>query len=83
MFHAKVFINLKESILDPQGVSVKKGLANMNYSNVDDVRVGKMITLNMNSPDRNSAEIQLKEMCDKLLSNPVIENYTYEIMDIK
>jgi len=81
MFQAKVYVTLKESILDPQGVSVKKGLENLNYRNIDEVRIGKFITIKIAEPDRNKAEAQLKEMCGKLLSNPVIENYSYDLLD--
>lgn len=79
MFKAKVTVTLKESILDPQGKAVELALKNLNYDNFNQVRIGKIITLDINESDQNQAETKLKEICDQLLSNPVIENYTYEL----
>jgi len=79
MFHAKVYVTLKESILDPQGTAVKKALSNLEYDNIREVRIGKVIHLQIDESDRIKAEAQLKEMSDKLLTNPIIENYTYEL----
>ncbi len=76
---AKVFVTLKETVLDPQGTAVKKALGNLDYQNVQDVRIGKMILLQIDETDKAKAEAQVKEMCEKILSNPVIENYTYEL----
>ncbi|MDH5682222.1 MAG: phosphoribosylformylglycinamidine synthase subunit PurS [Spirochaetota bacterium] len=81
MLTAKVYVTLKDSILDPQGVAVKEGLHNLQYQNVDNVRIGKFITLTFSESDKNKAEEQLKTMCEKLLANTVIENYTYEISE--
>jgi phosphoribosylformylglycinamidine synthase len=73
----KVFITLKESVLDPQGQAVMQSLHNMDYKNVQDVRIGKYIELQM----EDSADVaeQVDTICDKLLANTVIENYRYEI----
>ncbi|HDL17893.1 MAG TPA: phosphoribosylformylglycinamidine synthase subunit PurS [Bacteroidetes bacterium] len=77
---AKVYVYLKEGILDPQGKAVHRILKNMNFDQVGDVRVGKFITLDFenNLPD---AEIgsQADEICRKLLANPVIEDYHFDI----
>ena len=81
MHTAKVYVTLKDSILDPQGVAVKEGLHNLQYQNVENVRIGKFITLTFSESDKNKAEEQLKIMCEKLLANTVIENYTYEISE--
>ncbi|MCO7124560.1 phosphoribosylformylglycinamidine synthase subunit PurS [Sporolactobacillus shoreicorticis] len=77
MKKVKVFITLKESVLDPQGQAVMQSLHNMNYKNVQDVRIGKYIELQM----EDSADVagQVDTICDKLLANTVIENYRYEI----
>ena len=77
--NAKIFVTLKKSVLDPQGVAVKSALETMGYKGVLDVRLGKYLEVRMNGQDRTSAEKELKEMCDKLLANPVIEEYRYEI----
>ncbi|MDH4127726.1 MAG: phosphoribosylformylglycinamidine synthase subunit PurS [Spirochaetota bacterium] len=79
MFKAKVYITLKDSILDPQGTAVKKALESLEYKNIDELRIGKMVYIKINETDRQKAEAQLKNMCEKLLYNSVIENYTYEL----
>lgn len=79
MFKAKVTVTLKESILDPQGKAVEIALKNLNFNSFNEVRIGKIVTLNIDETDQASAETKLKEICDQLLSNPVIENYTYEL----
>ena len=79
MYKAKVYITLKDSILDPQGTAVKKALENLEYKNVEELRIGKAIYIKINESDKQKAEVQLKNMCEKLLYNPIIENYTYEL----
>ena len=72
----KIYVSLKEGILDPQGVTIGNALENLGFNNIENVRIGKYITLDIDSskPDK-----QIDEMCKKLLSNPVIEDYKYEI----
>ncbi|WP_010632493.1 phosphoribosylformylglycinamidine synthase subunit PurS [Sporolactobacillus vineae] len=77
MKKVKVFITLKESVLDPQGQAVMQSLHNMDYPNVKDVRIGKYIELELEDTADVAAEVD--EICDKLLANTVIENYRYEI----
>lgn len=77
MKKVKVFITLKESVLDPQGQAVMQSLHNMDYPNVKDVRIGKYIELELADTADVAAEVD--EICDKLLANTVIENYRYEI----
>lgn len=77
MKKVKVFITLKESVLDPQGQAVMQSLHNMDYKNVQDVRIGKYIELQLED-SANVAE-EVDTICDKLLANTVIENYRYEI----
>ncbi len=77
---AKVVVTLKKSVLDPQGVAVKSALASMGYGAVGDVRLGKYMELRLSGTDAKKAEQELKEICDKLLANPVIEEYKYEIV---
>ncbi|MCQ2011047.1 phosphoribosylformylglycinamidine synthase subunit PurS [Sporolactobacillus sp. STSJ-5] len=77
MKKVKVFITLKESVLDPQGQAVMQSLHNMDYKAVKDVRIGKYIELQM----EDSADVaeQVDTICDQLLANTVIENYRYEV----
>ena len=79
MIKAKVYVTLKESILDPQGTAVKKALHSLQYSNVNEVRVGKYIELQIDSDNQSETDTKVREMCDKLLSNNVIENYSFEL----
>ncbi|MCA9396277.1 MAG: phosphoribosylformylglycinamidine synthase subunit PurS [Candidatus Omnitrophica bacterium] len=78
---AKVYITLKKSVMDPQGAAVIHSLEAMNYSGVQDVRIGKMIEVGFDDKlDKAKAEKQLTDMCDKLLANPVIEDYRFEFI---
>jgi len=73
---------LKKVILDPQGKAVKNGLLAMGYDSVDDLRVGKYLVLTLNTADRAKADREVREMCDRLLSNPVIEEYNYDLQEV-
>lgn len=78
MYNVKVYVTLKKSVLDPQGVAVKDLTKSMGYEEVEDVRIGKFMELKVAKSDRDIREV-LNEMCDKLLTNPVMEDYRYEI----
>ncbi|MBA1336699.1 MAG: Phosphoribosylformylglycinamidine synthase, PurS subunit [Firmicutes bacterium] len=82
MYYARVFITLKKSIADPQGNAIKEALLSMKYDGVEDVRMGKLIELKLENPTREEAEENLKDMCEKLLANTVIEDYSYEILEV-
>ncbi|WP_121640505.1 phosphoribosylformylglycinamidine synthase subunit PurS [Virgibacillus sp. Bac330] len=69
----KVHITLKEGVLDPQGKAIQQSLHALGYEEVEEARVGKMIELQVEEGPH--IEARIKEMCDKLLANPVIENY--------
>lgn len=75
----KIFITLKPGVLDPQGLSIKNALNALGFSEVEEVRMGRYLELKLGGDDRDTAAAAtaVKEMCDKLLTNPVIENYTY------
>ncbi|MEK6583839.1 MAG: phosphoribosylformylglycinamidine synthase subunit PurS [Nitrospirota bacterium] len=75
----RVYVTLKEGILDPQGKAVKHSLNTLGYSSVEDVRIGKYIELNLNNISIDNLDIQIKEMCNKLLANTIIEDFRYEI----
>ncbi len=79
MFLAKVFVTLKPSVNDPQGLTIKGGLHQLGYTSVRDVRAGKYLELKVNEASRAAAERKVKEMCDKLLANTVIEQYRFEL----
>jgi len=78
---ARVYVTLKRGILDPQGQAVLHALGSLGYSGVKDVRVGKLIELDLEISDTSKAETDLKTMGERLLANPVIEDYRFEIVD--
>ena len=79
MFTCKINITLKESVLDPQGQTIKKVLHDNEENSVEDVRVGKYIELKLNSKDKITAEQDADRLCKKLLVNDVIETYKIEV----
>ncbi len=78
---ATVIVELKPSVLDPQGKAIQHSLSSLGFAGVEDVRVGKLfrITLAESEQTREDAEAQLRQMCEKLLANPVIENFSYTL----
>ncbi len=78
---ARVHIMLKDGVLDPQGEAVRRALGTLGFEGVDEVRQGKVIELELTqAPDREAAEAQLRDMCEKLLANTVIETYRIELL---
>ncbi len=75
----KIFVSLKRGVLDPQGKAIERSLHTLGYSEVQDVRMGKYLEFDVDATPAGSAEARIREMCDKLLANPVIEDYRYEI----
>ena len=71
-----VIVTLKKDVLDPQGKVVKQTLKNMGYECIENVRQGKYFEIELNENNKNKAEKVTKEICEKLLTNTVIENYT-------
>ena len=79
LFQAEVYVSLKKGLADPQGSTIKEALEALGYHNLTRVRFGKYIELGLRAKNRGAAEEKLKEMCAKLLVNPVIEKYSYHI----
>jgi phosphoribosylformylglycinamidine synthase subunit PurS len=75
----KVYVSLKGGVLDPQGKAIERSLHTLGYTEVQDVRAGKYLEFNVESSSRAGTEDRIREMCDKLLANPVIEDYRFEI----
>jgi len=78
-YQAQVYVTLRPSVLDPAGTAVQSGLHHMGFAGVDQVRIGKYIQLTLTADDEASARQQLDQMCDQLLTNPVIENYRFDL----
>ena len=78
-FNCEVYIRPRADILDPQGDAVNAALKNLNFAGVSEVKVGKYLILTLEADDQTAAETQLNEMCQKLLANPIIENYEMKV----
>lgn len=76
---AKIYITLKPGVLDPQGKAVQHALGSLGFAEVQDARIGKYVELKLIDADRAKAEADVKQMCEKLLANTVIESYRYEL----
>ena len=77
---AKVTVMLKDGVLDPQGEAVKHALNSLDYNKVESVRQGKVIEIVLDETSEEAANKSIKEMCEKLLANTVIESYEIEII---
>jgi phosphoribosylformylglycinamidine synthase subunit PurS len=78
-YQARIYVTLRPSVLDPAGTAVQSGLAHMGYANVESVRIGKYIEVNLTATNETEAHKQLDKMCDQLFANPTIENYRIEL----
>lgn len=76
---AKVYVTLKDEVLDPQGDAVRRALQALGFEQVGNVRVGKLIEIDLADEDRKAAEDELRQMCQKLLANPVIEDFRFQL----
>ena len=76
---AKIYVTLKQSVLDPQGKTVQRALEQMNYKNVDSVRIGRFLEVELSTSDEAAAAAQIEEMSKKLFVNPNIEQFRYEL----
>lgn len=77
---ARVLVRLKPGILDAQGASVKRALAGLGFGEVADVRVGKVVELDLEGLDATEVRSRVDQMCGRLLVNPVIEDFTVEVL---
>ena len=82
MLKAEIYITLKKTVADPQGLIIKHALESLGYKEVDQARIGKLITLRLSLKDKKIAEKKITEMCKKLLANPIIEEYTFKIEEV-
>lgn len=79
MFLARVYVTLKPTVNDPQGLTIRGALHALGFAGVDTVRAGKYIEITVDAKDRAAAEASVTEMCRKLLANPVIEDFRFEL----
>jgi phosphoribosylformylglycinamidine synthase subunit PurS len=76
---AKIIVMPKRTVLDPQGKTVQHALETMNFAGIKDVRVGKFMEIELEGGTKTELQKKIDEACRKLLSNPVIEEYSFEI----
>ena len=79
MYLAKVFVTLKPSVSDPQGLTILGGLQSLGFDTVDDVRAGKYMEIRLEEGSESVASACIEEMCSKLLANPIVEDYRFEL----
>lgn len=76
---ARVHVTLKTGVLDPQGEAIRHALGTLGFDGVEQVRQGKVIELDLAESDRDAAEAAVRQMCESLLANTVIENYSVSL----
>lgn len=81
-YQARIYVTLRSSVLDPAGTAVESGLKQMGYTEVEGVRIGKYIEMQLSAANEEQAKQHLDEMCDRLLANVVIENYRFELTEL-
>lgn len=81
MITANIHVTLKQGILDPQGKAVHHALESLGFEHIDEVRMGKLIRLKFTDVSREEAERLTREACQKLLANPVIEEFQYTLSE--
>jgi len=79
MAKVRIYVTLKDGVLDPQGKTVEFALDKMGYKDINEVRIGKFIEVDTKSNDKSGLKKEIDEICDKLLANPNIEKYSFEI----
>ena len=79
MLTARIYVTLKPGVLDAQGDTVKSALETLGFKGVEDVRIGKFMVVTLNSATVEEAKAQVEEMCRRLLANPIIEDYAFEM----
>lgn len=82
MYSAKIKVTLRKSILDPQGKAVEHSMQSLGYKNILDTRIGKYVELKIDAPNEEEAKRITNEVCEKLLANPVMEDYEFEVIGV-
>ena len=83
MYRPKVLIKRRPSILDPQGKAVEIGAQNLGLTNIKNTRIGKYIEFDVDTKDKTEAEKEVSNYCDKLLANPIMEDYEYTLDEVR
>ena len=80
-YKAKIYVTLRENILDVQGKAIEHALHSLEFNNFNNVRLGKYVELEVEAQNDGQAEEMVKSACEKLIANPIIENYNIEIIE--
>lgn len=80
-FQARVYVRLKPAVHDPQGETIRGALGTMGYQGVVDVRQGKYFEMTLSAETREAAETMVREIAERVLSNPVIETFEVEVLE--
>jgi len=83
VFKATVIVKRRPSILDPQGKAVEQGARLLGFNNIKGTRIGKYIEFNLETGNRAEAEKEVLEYCSRLLSNPIMEDFEYQLVEVK
>ena len=83
MWRARIFVTLREGVLDPQGQAVRSGLMSQGFSAVSDVRIGKYMEVTVEATSTDEASAMVRAMCDRLLANPVMEDYNFTMEEVQ
>lgn len=83
MYKATVIVRRRQSILDPQGKAAEQGALLLGFNNISQTRIGKYIEFLVNADDRQSAEKEVNEYCNKLLTNPIMEDFEFQLDEVK
>lgn len=83
MYKAKVFVTLRQGVLDPQGQAVRSGLLSQGFKGVSEVRIGKYMELSIEAASQAEAKALVQEMCERLLANPVMEDYSFAVEEVQ
>jgi len=81
MLKAKIYVSLKKTVADPQGMTIKNALKTLGFSDVADARSGKFIELTLKLASKEEAKKEVKKMCEQLLANPIIEEFNFDISE--
>ena len=81
MLRVEIYITLKRTVSDPQGLTIKHALESLGYKDLAEVRIGKLVVIKLNFKDKKKAQQQINQICKKLLANPIIEDYSFKISE--
>ncbi len=83
MFLARIFVSPKSTVNDPEGHTIRGGLRHLGFETVEGVRAGKFFQVRMDDDSREEAGEKVRQMCERLLANPIIEEYSFELIQLE